>query len=1567
MDTDWLPITSQSESVPLSAVTSSDLAYVIYTSGSTGLPKGVQISHQSVVNFLDTMRISPGLSDTNTFLAVTTIGFDIAALELYLPLIVGAKVVVVSREIASDGTKLLTQLVVNDTTAMQATPATWQMLLTSGWSNSHPVKVFCGGEALPSTLAKQLLATGSEVWNLYGPTEATIWSAVHKVGDIEQIEAQTKDSPELIGHPIANTQIYILDSYLQPVPIGVKGELYIGGAGLACGYLNRPDLTEEKFIPNPFSNEPFSRLYKTGDLARYQKDGNIEFLGRIDHQVKIRGFRIELGEIEAALLNGHSGVREAVVLAREDKPGNKRLVAYIVPHLEPPSSSELHRFLKQKLPEYMMPSAFVILDHLPLTPNGKVDRRALSAPDIDFSGKTPFVAPCTPTQEVIASIIAELLEQPKVGIHDNFFAMGGHSLLATQVISRLRQIFSADLPLRYIFEFPTVAELEEAIKAHSQSGLELIAPAIEPVARDTDLPLSWAQQRLWFLDQLEEQSASYNMPAVVQITGDLKVVALEQALEEIVQRHEVLRTNFQPMNGVPIQVIAPVATVNLLILDLQGLPEAQQSVQVQQLAAQEVQKPFNLAEGLLLRVSLLRLGEQSHVLLLVMHHIISDAWSLGILIQELSALYTGYLTGKYSGLAELTIQYADFAVWQRQWLSGQAYAAHLEYWQQHLAGAPPIIELPTDRPRPPHQTYHGSRRKFQIQSELHQKLKTLSHKSGTTLFMTLEAAFVTLLYRYSGQEDIVIGTPIANRNHPEIEPLIGFFVNTLVLRNDLSGNPSFVELLARVRQVALQAYAHQDVPFEQVVEALQPERNLSHSPLFQVMFDWQNAPVERRSLPGLALTPLSIEDAIAKFDLTLSMEESVAQGLVGAWEYNTDLFDEETIARMAVHFQTLLAAIVAHPEQSISELQLLSEPERHQLLVEWNDTQKDYPDKCIHQLFEEQVQRTPDAVAVVFFEEQLTYDELNSRANKLAHHLQKMGVAPETLVGICMERSVEMIVGLLGILKAGGAYVPLDPAYPQERLDFMLSNSQVSILLTQEKLAAQMPGHSVHLIFLDQDWEVISAESQENLSSGVISENLAYVIYTSGSTGIPKGVAIAHSSLTNTYLAWEESYDLRARTTSHLQMASVSFDVFSGDLVRALCSGGKLILCPREWLVDPEKLYGLIRDQEIDSAEFVPAVLSNLISYLKKTDECLNFMRLLVVGSDSWHVKQYEEFQRFFGQQTRLINSYGVTEAAIDSCYFESAEVKLPIDQLVPIGRPIANTQIYILDHHLQPLPVGIPGELHIGGVGLARGYLNRPDLTTEKFIPNPFSNQPKSRLYKTGDLARYQKDGNIEFLGRIDHQVKVRGFRIELGEIEAEIAQHPQVRQAVVIAREDQPGNKHLVAYIVPNSNSLDSSELRSLIKKKLPNYMLPSSFVILDTLPLSPNGKIDRSALPAPSRSIEEESFVLPRTATEEVIASIIAEVLALEQVGIYDNFFELGGHSLLATQVISRLRQAFLVELPLSAIFESATIAELAEVVVAKQIEEADSEALNQILAEVDDLSDIDVKLQLLGEDQ
>ncbi|MBW4630461.1 MAG: amino acid adenylation domain-containing protein [Iphinoe sp. HA4291-MV1] len=1072
-------------------------------------------------------------------------------------------------------------------------------------------------------------------------------------------------------------------------------------------------------------------------------------------------------------------------------------------------------------------------------------------------------------------------------------------------------------------------KLELLLKLRNKKQENLQKQEISPQSRDTGLlPLSFAQQRLWFLDQLMPGNPFYNIPFALRLVGSLDVLALSRSLNEIIRRHETLRTCFQTIDAKPTQLIASTFELTLATIDLQELPQEKRSDEVRKLASIEASRPFDLTQLPLLRVMLLCLTPTEHVLLLVMHHIISDGWSIGVLNRELTLLYEAFVAGKPSQLPELSIQYADFAVWQRQWLQQQTQMEQLQYWQQQLADTT-VLQLPTDYPRRAVQSFAGATQILELPLNLKQALVKLSQQHEVTLFMTMLAAFKVLLHRYTGQTDIVVGSPIANRNRSSCEGLIGFFVNNLVLRTDVSGNPSFSDLLTRVREVALGAYAHQDFPFEKLVEELQPQRNLSQNPLFQVIFAVQNAPIQELQLKGLELSRLELEYNTTRVDLEWHIWEH-PQGLGVMVAYATDLFAPETIERMVAHFQRLLEGIVANPQQPISQLPLLSEVEQRQLLVEWNDTQVEYPfDKCIHSLFEEQVERTPDAVALVYENQQLTYNELNCRANQLAHYLQALGVGREVLVGICVERSLDMVVGLLGILKAGGAYVPLDPEYPTERLSFMLEDAAVSVLLTQQHLVERLPQHEAQLVCLDSDAQLISQSPQDNFITAVQATNLAYVIYTSGSTGVPKGVEVVHRGVNR--LLFGVDYAHLDATQRFLQMAPISFDASTFEIWGALLHGARCVLYPGN-IPTSKELCHEIHKHGITTLWLTAALFNSIIDDASQT---LSGIEQLLIGGEALSVAHVQRASETL-PSTQIINGYGPTESTTFTCCHPIGRPLETIIQSIPIGRPIANTQVYILDSHLQPVPIGVPGELHIGGAGLARGYLNRPELTTEKFIPNPFDNSkfqiPNSKLYKTGDLARYLPDGNIEYLGRIDNQVKIRGFRIELGEIEAVLSQHPSVHSVVVTAIVDTPGNQRLVAYIVPQNQSAPTiSELRQFLKTKLPNYMVPNAIVMLESLPLTPNGKVDCRVLPAPdtNRLAVETSFVPPLDIVEQQLAQIWAEVLKVYPVGVKDNFFDLGGHSLLAVQLMARIEQQFKKNLPLATLFQNSTIEQLATI--------------------------------------
>jgi amino acid adenylation domain-containing protein len=1946
VDADWTTIARESTDNPRSGVSETNAAYVIYTSGSTGRPKGVLNSHQGVCNRLLWMQEEYRLTAADRVLQKTPFSFDVSVWELFWPLLVGSRLIVAQPGGHRDNAYLVNLIVSQGVTTLHFVPPMLQLFLEQqdvGRCQSLR-RVMCSGEALPYELQARFFARLPmvELHNLYGPTEAAI--------DVTYWACQPQSTLPVvpIGRPVANTQLYILDPHLQPVPIGVRGELHIGGVQVARGYLNRPELTAEKFIPDPFSPDPGARLYRTGDSARYWPDGNIEFLGRIDNQVKIRGFRVELGEIEA-VLGQHPEVRENVVTVREDPPGDKHLVAYVVPHQgRNPTTSALQRFLREQLPEYMVPAVFVPLQAMPLTPNGKVDRRALPAPGPSRPAlEQVYVAPQTPLEQFLARLWCEVLKLDRVGIHDNFFDLGGDSIHGAIFINRLQQHLQDPLYIVALFDSPTVAafaaflatyygdavsrllgaeahprhipaqgaaalarerrvdaamleqmrqlivplaphasgedrqqeknpqaifilapfrsgttllrvmlaghprlfapaelqllgfntlgerraafsgkyrlwlegtirtvmqiqgcdadqakcimaryedqdmttkqfyrvlqdwiapktlvdksplyaldlatlkraecDFEDALYIHlvrhpyamvrsferhrmeqvlfmpeqpfsarelgelvwvishqniaefldgvpegrkyrirfeelthqpravmaqmcRKFGLEYHPDLIEPykdkerkmtdgiyavsapmgdtkfndyqgidprvaegwkeVMRDNFLaevtwewaerlgyervcrqaapdewrplragryvgsargpeartgrppaevgapgggmlrtgyegdtmtmvgrphqgdggaksvPLSFAQERLWFLDQLTPGTAVYNLPAAMRLRGALDRSALEVSLDEIVRRHEVLRTCFVAMEGKPVQMIAPGTKLAVTVIDLSPMPEAERAEEMQRLASEEARRPFNLGQGPLVRAMLLRLSDQEHVLLLTLHHIVSDAWSRGVFNHELKTLYEAFAAGRPSPLPALPVQYADYVVWQREWLRGAVLERQLQYWRQQLAGVP-VLELPCDHPRPSMQTYQGARAAFRLPKRLSARLTAFSRRENVTLYMTLLAAFQTLLARYTGQDDIAVGSPIAGRNRAEFEGLIGFFVNTLVMRSDLSGDPTFRELLGRVREVALGAYAHQELPFERLVEELAPVRSLSHSPLFQVMFVLQNAPKQTLELSALGLEPMEVDNGTSKFDLTLFMNEE-DEGLSGQLEYNTDLFEAETVRRMLGHFEVLLEGIAADPARRLSELPLLPEAERRQLLVDWNRTEADYPRACLHELFERQAARTPGAVALIDEGERLTYAELNARANQLARYLQRLGVGPEVPVGICVERSPDVVVGLLGILKAGGAYVPLDPAYPEQRLAFMLEDAAVHYVLTQERLRASLPWHGAEVVCLDADRALFAQEGAQDLGMPMTPEHAAYVMYTSGSTGTPKGVVGLHRGALNRFQWMWKKYPFAPYEVC-CQKTALSFVDSVWEIFGPLLQGTPLLMVRDHVVKDPAQLVQHLAAHHVSRITLVPSLLRAILDVVAQSQETLPDLKFWVSSGEPLLPGLARRFLDLL-PHALLINLYGSSEVAADVTWYEVGhrDSRAPS---VPIGRPFANTQTYVLDQHGNPVPVGVIGELYAGGANVARGYLNRPELTAEKFVPDPFGPEPGGRLYRTGDLARYRPDGTLEYLGRIDHQVKVRGYRIELGEVEAVLREQAGVREAVVVARPGMPGEQRLVAYVVPARVPGPAiSELRDFVKAQLPDYMVPSAFVLLGALPLTPSGKVDRRALPAPEvvRPELDATYVAPRTPVEEVLVGIWSEVLGLKQVGIDDNFFALGGHSLLAAQVMSRLRDAFHIELPLRAFFEAPTVAGQALAIAQRRAAQTEHGELARMLAELEGLSE------------
>ncbi|MCP4662085.1 MAG: amino acid adenylation domain-containing protein, partial [bacterium] len=1492
------------------------------------------------VRAADAYGIEPG----DRALQFASLSFDASAEEIYPTLVRGAALVLRGAELAS-APEFLDQCRAAAVTVLNLPTAYWHTLMAEAgeggaWPECVRLVIIGGEEALPAALDawQRWVGDGARLVNTYGPTEATI------VATRWQPEAQGVAQEPLarvpIGRPIAGTRAYVLDRRLRPVAIGVAGELALDGPGLARTYLGRPQRTAEGFVPHPFRGQPgrrtANRLYRTGDLVRRLPDGVLEFLGRIDDQVKIRGFRIEPGEVEVVLAR-HPAVAEAVVVVvRVDLPGpaarEKRLVGYVVAE----EGSEIDRaqlraFLKQRLPEYMVPPALVELDRFPLTTGGKVDRatlgrRALPAPEWERSPAEAGVFR-NPEEEILAGIWATVLGGERPGPDDNFFELGGHSLLATQVVSRVREVFGVELPLRNLFETPTVAGLAAFVEAAARQTRERKVPPIRPLLRQEAVPLSFAQQRLWFLDQLQPASPAYNIPSAVRVSGPLDRAVLARSLNEIVRRHEALRTSFMSVGGQPVQVIAPELDLALPVIDLRGLaPELRES-EAGRLATADARRPFDLSRGPLLRATVVRLAPREHVVLLNMHHVVSDGWSMGVLIRELGALHVAFAEGDPSPLEELPIQYADHAVWQRQWLSGEVLEEELGYWRLELAGVP-RLELPTDRPRPAVQTFRGGSRPVVLSAELSESLARLSREHGATLFMTLLAGFKALLARYAGQDDVAVGTPIAGRSQREIEDLIGFFVNTLVLRTDLGGDPAYRELLLRVRRVALDAYAHQHLPFERLVEELEPERDLSSTPLFQVMFVLQNLPQETLEMPELTMRSMATEMATTKFELTLSLQES-GNRVYGGLAYNTDLFDQTTILRFVAHFERLLAGIAADPERRVGEVALWNAAERHQLLTAWNDTLRvDGPRAPFHELFEARVEAGPEAVAVVGSGVAWSYRELNRRANRLAARLRELGVGSEQVVGICLERSAELIAGLLAILKSGGAYLPLDPEEPPERLAYLLEDSGVAVVLAEERTAAALLAAAPAGVEVLAEWDFAAPGEAPNPASGVTASQRAYVIYTSGSTGRPKGVMVEHGSLVD-YLRWTDRELLGDRAGTAPLVTPVTFDASLKQLFTPLVRGAAVRVPAKETVAEPAALLAALAASGAEALNCVPALWEALVEAMESDEAAVpESLRRLWVGGEELRDELVRRTLALV-PALDLRNLYGPSEATANASWSKVDGTGRPT-----IGRPLANRWLAVLDGALRPVPIGVAGELAIAGPGVARGYLRRPGLTAARFVPEPFTRTAGGRLYRTGDRVRYLADGRIDFLGRLDRQVKLRGFRIELGEIEAVLSRHDSVRECVVVAGDEGLGGgrtepARLVAYVAPADAAPEPRELRTFLRRSLPEHMVPSAWVVLEALPLLPSGKVDRGALPEPEVS-GADAFAAPSDPSEELLAEIWAAVLGRDRVGVHDDFFELGGHSLVATQVVSRIRETFGVELALRRLFEAPTVAELAAAV-------------------------------------
>ncbi|MGH3616015.1 MAG: amino acid adenylation domain-containing protein, partial [Pseudonocardia sp.] len=1513
------------------------LAYVIYTSGSTGRPKGVAVTHAGLASFsaaeVDRYAVAPG----DRVLEFSSPSFDASVLELCMSLPAGAALVVPPPGPLL-GEQLAEVLADRRVTHALIPPAALATVPSAAVDIGLPHfrTLIVGGEACPGELVDRW-APGRRMINSYGPTESTVVST--------WTEPLSPAGVPPIGRPIWNTRVYVLDAVLRPVPRGAAGELYVAGQGLARGYLNRSGLTAQRFVANPFGT-PGSRMYRTGDLVRWSAQGQLEFAGRVDDQVKIRGFRIEPGEIEA-LLRQDPNVADVVVIAREDQPGRRRLVAYLVPvNGRVPIASELRALAAGSLPEYMVPSAFMVLGCLPLSPNGKLDRRALPAPEVSGAGHAGYVAPRTRTERALAGIWERLLGMEKVGVEDDFFVLGGDSILSFRALSLIRETFGSELPARAVFDARTVARLAEHLPQHpvAQSpvsghpvfgsiGRITAAARGDAGPRGETVPLSPAQQRLWFLDDLTSGGTEYNTGIALRLSGAVDLEALSSALAALCGRHESLRTTFDTIDGRGVQVVAARGEIPLRVLDL---TDHRPHGALEAALTQELGAPFELRRGPLTRVLLVRLAADDHVLLLNQHHIVTDGWSVRILVDELAELYratrrnVGSMT---TALPEPPIQYPDFAVWQRERLSGPALDEHLRYWKHKLAGIE-VLELPTDRLRPPLRTTSGAVHRHDLSTGLVRRLTAVGHAHAATLFMTLTAAVALLLSRYSNQRDIAVGTVTSGRNRAELEKLVGFFVNTVVLRSRVQPSQPFGDFLGAVRETVLEAFAHDEVPFDRLIEELRPERDSSRTPLVQAMVVLQQEMVPPREIAGLRITEHDLPRPSARFDLVVEFLPRDGSLNITV-EYNTDLFDAGTVAGMVAGLEVLLEGIADDPDRRLAELPSLTEDERHWLLVERNDTAQPVPAVVWTELFEAQVARTPDAVAVVFEEEELSYRELNERANSLARRLIERGAGPERFVALAVPRCAEMVVAVVAVWKAGAAYLPIDPDHPPERIGFMFSDACPALVVTTSAVADRVPEAAgvVRLVLDDAATvtELAGCSSSDMVEADrvrpMVAANSAYVIYTSGSTGRPEGVVVSHASVVDLAI-WAASDFGSSGLSRVVASTPLSFDVSVFEIFCPLVAGGTVEVV-RDLLALTQPRAGGWAASLVSA---VPSAFSQVIAHATvavSTDT-------VVLAGEALSAPVLREI-RSATSCRRIANIYGPTEATVYATAWyspaydhdETAPGAAVRDQPPPIGRPIANTQVYVLDAGLRPVAAGVPGELYLAGRGLARGYLHRPGSTAQRFVANPFG-APGAQMYRTGDVVRWNTRGELEHLGRSDQQVRIRGLRIELGEVEAAVARHRDVVETVAIVSDEDSGRSRLMAYVVlaPGvAPDTASRTLRGFLRQSLPDYMVPSAFVALDALPLSPNGKVDRAALPAPDRWLAAgRDHVAPRTDVERALTEIWAEMLEVERVGIEDNFFSLGGDSILSIQVVSRARRAG-VRMTSQDIFQHQTVASLA----------------------------------------
>jgi amino acid adenylation domain-containing protein len=1521
------------------------LAYITYTSGSTGQPKGVMIEQGGALNFVTHYQRTYHINPTDRASHLAAPGFDATIGELWSTLTSGASVHIIPvEEMRYDSAMLQSWLLAQRITLVDVATAQAEGLISLAWPDNTSVRVMVtGGDVLRVAPATPLPFT---LLNCYGPTEATVLITSRPVKPNDPRTALG------VGRPFINSHVYVLDADRKRVPIGVPGDLYIGGPSVGRGYLNRPDLTAEKFVwVTGYGGAP-ERVYYTGDRGRWLADGaatgeadvELEFLGRADNQVKIRSFRVELGEIEAVLL-AHPAVQAAAVLAHTVAgPHNtdKRLAAYIVVKQDAqPNTESLRAYLKSKLPDYMQPAAYTWLDSLPFTPSGKINRRALPAPEWGTE-QTALVTPRTPTQEMLAGIWKDVLRIERLGIHDRFFDLGGHSLIATQVASRIREAFGIELPLRTLFEADTIHALAPRVEALRQQQAKINLPPIVPVSRDQALPLSFSQERMWFIHQLSPNSSAYNTPGLLRLKGALNTAALHTALAELVKRHESLRTTFPAVHGRPVQVVAPPGSFPFEQIDVgdesDGATREDSEKKLLQLLEEEAARPFDIANGPLARAKLYRHADDDHILFVSMHHIITDAWSSMVLQQDFAAIYNALVKGEAPALEPLRVQYADYAHWQRNYLAGEVLDAQMSYWRAQLAGVSPL-NLRTDFPRPPVQTYRGSFCLAKIDDALLSEMNRVAASESASAFMVGLAAFYTLLYRYTAQADLAVGVPIANREFVQSEQLIGSLVNTLVMRADLSEDLTFRDLLSRVRETALNAYAHQGLPFAKLVAELNPTRDTSFSPLVQVMFNMINVPQPEIRVEGLQVEVVDVDRLAAQFDLTLTLADVPGYRNLSV-EYNLDLFKPETMTRLLDHYQTLLRHAIAQPDQPIRTLPMLSDAEQKRVLMDWNATELALPDAPdLVSMIRTRAERTPHAQAVVACDTTLTYQALMAHVDALTLVLRSRGIGPDDRVGLGLNRTAHLAIAPLAVLAVGAAYVPLDPHFPVDRLAWMAADADLKLILTHTNLLHLWPADVPHLCMDDEAASQAASRAAAQAEATPLAldpTRLAYLLYTSGSTGRPKGVAVSQKSLVNFLLSMRQTPGL-CDSDVLLSVTTLAFDIAGLELYLPLLCGATLVIATSEQAWDGNQLHELLARHAVTVLQATPATWHMLMTTRWESEAAQAPALKALCGGEALSA---DLARRLLPRVKALWNMYGPTETTIWSTCAQVTERDVE-SGTVTIGRPIANTQVYVLDDAHQPVPIGVAGELYIAGAGVAQGYWNRPDLTPERFVRDtfrPITHNDDARMYRTGDAAFWDAEGQLHFIGRRDFQVKLRGYRIELGEIESVLAQHPAVAQVTAVVHASGTGidQARLVAYVVPASSEVDPDLFTTLAahaRTLLADYMVPTTWVKLDRMPLTPNGKVDRKALPVPNQPEVLAPYEAPVTSIEHTLADIWAAVLRTEQVSLNDHFFDLGGYSLLAVQLFAEIEKAFGVKLPLSTLFQSPTLRDLANVLQQK----------------------------------